>query len=418
MLRIGRTLPPAASPLTFRNLMSGIRALFAGSVELERRQQELQTYFGTKHCFLVSSGKGALALILQALRGLHPDRDQVLIPAFACYSVPSAITRAGLQVQLCDIDLTTLDFDYGQLENKLANPRLLCVLPIHLFGLPADIDRLKQLRRDPAVCIVEDAAQAMGGEWQGKKLGTWGEVGFFSLGRGKALTAVEGGVIITDDDGLARAFARHTAALPECSPGTIVKQIASALALMLLLRPGIFWLPKAMPFLRLGETRYDPHFPMRRFSAFQAGLLAGMEKKLDQLRRTRREHTCFWLKNLSSSIVEKKTAMTSKSEHQDPPDLLRFPVQMPNRQAVDQLLAASEQAGLGLARTYPDAIHGIAQLANQFADQTFPNARRATQELITLPVHGFLTANDRKQLLQLCAHQCQEAQPNCHTSNC
>lgn len=416
-MRIGRTLPPAASPLTFRDLMSGMRALFAGSIELERRHQDLRTYFGTKHCFLVSSGKAALTLILRALRELHPDRDQVLIPAFACYSIPSAITRAGLQVQLCDIDLTTLDFDYDQLENKLANPRLLCVLPIHLFGLPADIDRLKQLRRDPAVYIVEDAAQAMGGEWQGKKLGTQGELGFFSLGRGKALTAVAGGIIITDDDSLAGSLARHTAALPECSPGTIVKQVVSALALMLLLRPGLFWLPKAMPFLRLGETHYDPNFPMHRFSTFQAGLLAGMEEKIGRLRRTRREHIRFWLKNFSNSIVEKKTAMTNKTVHQDPPDLLRFPVHMPSCQVVDQLLAASEQAGLGLARTYPDAIHGIVQLNGQFAGQEFPNARRATQELVTVPVHGFLTVRDRTQLLHLYAQQPKEAQPTCTTSN-
>ena len=417
MLRIGRIQPPAASPLTFLDLMSGIRALFAGSVELDRRQQELQTYFGAKHSFLVSSGKAALTLILQVLRELHPDRDRVLIPAFACYAIPSAIVRAGLKIELCDIDLDTLDFDYGHLENKLADSRLLCVLPVHLFGLPSDIDRLRQLRRDPAVYIVEDAAQTMGGEWQGKKLGTGGEVGFFSLGRGKALTAVEGGIIITADDGLAGALARHTAALPECGPGNIVKQIASALALILLLRPELFWLPKAMPFLRLGETLYDPLFPMRRLSAFQAGLFAGIEKKLDNLRRARREHIRYWIENLPDSMVEKKIAMSNKTLFQDPPDLIRFPVLMPNHQAVDRILAASEQDGLGIARTYPDGIHGIAQLKDQFSDQRLPNARRAAQQIITLPVHSFLTAKDRAQLLQLFVQQRQETQTNCHTSS-
>lgn len=383
-----------------------------GPVALEKRRQELRAFFGTNHCFFVSSGKAALTLILQALKDLHPDRDQVLIPAFACYSVPSAIARAGLTIQLCDIDPATLDFDYDQLEDKLTNPRLLCVLPIHLFGLPADIDRLTQLRRDPAVCIVEDAAQAMGGEWQGRKLGTRGDVGFFSLGRGKALTAVEGGIIITDDDRLARALATHVAMLPACGIGTSVKQLIAAIALMLLLRPELFWIPKAMPFLRLGETRYDPDFPMRRFSAFQAGLLAGIENKLETLRRTRREHIRFWIKNLASSIVDKDTAL------QDPPDLLRFPVRMHNSKAVDRILAASEQAGLGLARTYPDAIHGIPQLCDQLAGQDCPNARRAAQELITLPVHGFLTTNDRARILQVYAQQLQEAESPCNTSSC
>ena len=111
-MRIGRTLPPAAAPLTLRDLISGVRALMIGPVELEKRRQELRAYFGTNHCFLVSSGKAALTLILQALKDVHPDRDQVLIPAFACYSIPSAIARAGLTIQLCDIDPATLDFDY------------------------------------------------------------------------------------------------------------------------------------------------------------------------------------------------------------------------------------------------------------------------------------------------------------------
>jgi len=402
-MRIGRTLPPAASPLTLRDLMSGIRALMNGPVELEKIRQELRAFFGTNHCFFASSGKAALTLILQALKDIHPDRDQVLIPAFACYSIPSAITKAGLTIQLCDIDPATLDFDHDQLEDKLANPRLLCVLPIHLFGLPADIDQLKQLRRDPAVCIVEDAAQAMGGEWQGKKLGTQGDVGFFSLGRGKAITAVEGGIIITDDDRLADVLTTHVATLPDCSIGTSIKQLVSAIALMLLLRPELFWIPKAMPFLRLGETLYDPDFPMRGFSAFQAGLLAGIENNLETLRRTRREHIRFWIKNLSSPIVGENTVL------QDPPDLLRFPVHMPNSHAVDRILAASGHAGLGLARTYPDAIQGIPQLRDQLAGQDCPNARRAAQELITLPVHGFLTTDDRTRILQIYTQHCQEA---------
>ena len=402
-MRIGRTLPPAAAPLTLRDLISGIRALMSGPVELEKRRQELCAFFGTKHCFLVSSGKAALTLILQTLKDVHPDRDQVLIPAFACYSIPSAIARAGLTIQLCDIDPATLDFDYDQLEDKLANPRLLCVLPIHLFGLPADIARLKQLRRDPAVCIVEDAAQAMGGEWQGKKLGTRGDVGFFSLGRGKALTAVEGGIIITDDDRLAEALAPHAATLPECGIGTSVKQLVLAIALMVLLKPELFWIPKSLPFLRLGETIYDPDFPMRGFSAFQAGLLAGIAKKLESLRRTRQEHTLFWSTNLSSPIVGRHTVPL------DPPDLLRFPVHMPDSHAADRILAASGHAGLGLARTYPDAIHGIPQLRDQLAGQDCPNARRVAQELITLPVHGFLTTEDRTRILEIYAQQLQEA---------
>ena len=139
MTRFGRTLPPAAVPISGRDVFGGICGISRGAVELERRRQEFIRYFGMRHCFFVSSGKAALTLILTALKQARPQRDQVLIPALTCYSVPAAIAAAGLQPMLCDIDPATLDFDFDKLPPLLDNPRLLCVLPTHLYGLPAEI---------------------------------------------------------------------------------------------------------------------------------------------------------------------------------------------------------------------------------------------------------------------------------------
>src|SRR5210317_1112301 len=119
-MRIGRTLPPAASPIYIRNILNGFKGLLRGQQQIERFRSELKDFYGVKHCFLVSSGKAALTLILRALHDLYPDRDEVLIPAFICYSVPSAIVRAGLKVKLCDVNPDTLDFDYDQLKELLS----------------------------------------------------------------------------------------------------------------------------------------------------------------------------------------------------------------------------------------------------------------------------------------------------------
>ena len=399
-MRIGRTLPPAAAPLALRDIFAGLQGLVTGARAEEQARQELQDYFQKKHCFLVSSGKAALTLILLALKDLHPDRDQVLIPAFTCYSVPSAIVRADLKIELCDIDLETLDFDFAQLEEKLKNPRLLCVIPTHLFGLPVDVERLRELKHDPAVTIVEDAAQAMGGEWQGRKLGTQGDIGFFSLGRGKALTAVEGGVIITDDEELGENLHAQVARLPDCSIKQTLNHFLYALALMFLLRPEIFWLPRSLPFLRLGETRFDTSFPVYRLSNFQAGLLRGVQHKLFNLRRVRQGNIKVWFERFPRFRVQ-----NIEKQHGVFPDLLRFPFCTGNRKKADLLLQQSTQLGLGLARTYPDAIQGIPELGKQLAGQDAPNARRAAQEIITLPVHGFLTPRDRELIIRLLAEK-------------
>jgi len=395
-MRIGRTLPPAAAPLSLGDIFSGLKGCLHGNRAEKEARQELQEYFHKKHCFLVSSGKAALTLILRALKEMHPGRDQVLMPAFACYSVPSAIVRAGLGIQLCDIDGTTLDYDFAQLEAKLSNPRLLCVISVHLFGLPADVDKLRELPKDPAVTIIEDAAQAMGGEWQGQKLGTRGDVGFFSLGRGKALTAVAGGIILTDNEPLAKAVNAQVAALPAAGSIETATQIIYALALTFLLRPTLFWIPNSLPFLHLGETRFEPSFPLHRLSAFQAGLLSGLRTKIARLRCDRQANIQAWFDNLAGLMVR------GIDKHEGRlPDLLRFPLGMGDAKVVERIVAQSNRLGLGLARTYPDAISSIEELRQQFTDQDFPHARRAAQELLTLPVHGFVSPRDRARIIRL-----------------
>ncbi len=83
-MRVGRTLPPAATPITFKAIVSGFRGIIRGRRELDRFESELKEYFGVEHCFLVSSGKAAFTLILLALKELRPERDEIIIPAFTC----------------------------------------------------------------------------------------------------------------------------------------------------------------------------------------------------------------------------------------------------------------------------------------------------------------------------------------------
>ena len=101
--------------------------------DVGKRESEIREYFGSESVFLVSSGKAALVLILHALSSLR-SRRKVLIPAYTCYSVPSAIVRSGLEIVLCDVNPDTLDFNYDRLE-FLADEETLCVIPTHLFGI-------------------------------------------------------------------------------------------------------------------------------------------------------------------------------------------------------------------------------------------------------------------------------------------
>ena len=407
-MRIGRTIPPAASPIYLKDLLSGLRGFFRGQQEVSRFRQELEDHFGVRHCFLVSSGRAALTIILKALHSMNPDRDEVLIPAFCCYSVPSAIARAGLKVRLCDLDPDTLDFDYGQLGKFIADgtppesgtdrrstvSRLLAVLPVNLFGAAADVERLRNLMKDSSVFIIEDSAQAMAAESNERKLGTRGDIGFFSLGRSKPISVVEGGIIVTNRDDIAVQIESEMKKVPECTLYECIKILLQAMVLMLFQRPSLFWFPKSLPFLRVGDTIYDPNFKIRRMSAVQAGLANNWNTKLSGFERARRAAAKQWKDNLGSAVM-----FPFSSKNGQEPTYIRFPVRIRRLEIWRRILNKSENAGLGIMLTYPDAINRIPEFRDQFGNQDFPTAQSLAREILTIPVHPLLTNRDKKKIV-------------------
>ena len=198
-MRPARTLPPTAAPVGAAALLAALRAVPRGGASAMTIETELAEYLGVRHTFLLSSGKAALTLLLQALKSLRPGRS-VAIPAFTCFSVPAAVVKAGLRPVLVDVDPRTFDFESASLARAFEDPDLLAIVPTHLFGLPADLTRLRRLRGTGPAFIVEDAAQALGVQSStGRRVGGGGDAAIFSLGRGKHLSAGGGGFIATDD---------------------------------------------------------------------------------------------------------------------------------------------------------------------------------------------------------------------------
>ncbi len=429
-MRIGRTLPPAATPIGIREIISGVCGIFRGQQELDRFELELKEHFGVKHCFLVSSGKAAFTLILLALKESSPDRDEVLIPAFTCYSVPSSVVRAGLRIRLCDLRVDSLDFDFAQLSAMLSGAppprtdvrpavgasdspvetrdhaetsgnsikRVLAVVPTHLFGYPADVARLRKLNRDPGVTIVEDAAQAMGETREGRKIGTLADVSFFSLGRGKAFSVVEGGVVLTNRDDFAEGLNRLVSHLPRYGLLPLLNVFFKAAALVVLLNPRLFWVPRSMPFLKLGETLFEPHFPVLRMSSFQAGLAKNWRGRLEKLRDVRKKKVNRWIAILEASRTHGSNFLRSRSL-----GLLRFPLRVSDRKKRESLLRESARMGLGIMPVYPTSINAIPELRGKIEGGAFPGAESCAKELVTLPTHEYLTEDDITELSSLIA---------------
>ncbi len=162
-------------------------------------EEELADFFGADHAVLTTSGTVALALGLMAVgvgRG-----DEVIVPDFTFVATANAVLLAGGVPTLVDIRSEDLTIDPEEVE-KAITARTKAILPVHLNGRRADMESLAELAEKFGLVIVEDAAQALGSRWDGRYLGTEGEVGCFSLATTKIITTGQGGFVLTNDASL------------------------------------------------------------------------------------------------------------------------------------------------------------------------------------------------------------------------
>jgi perosamine synthetase len=168
-------------------------------------------YVGVPHAAAASSCTTALHLAVRAL-GLRPG-DEVIVPAFTWVSTANVVEYDGARAVFCDVSLDTFNLNVPQLES-LVTERTVGIIPVHLFGLCADMDPVLEFARKHGLWVIEDAACAFGGWQHGRHAGTMGDVGAFSFHPRKSITTGEGGMLTTakpELDSLFRSLRDHGA---------------------------------------------------------------------------------------------------------------------------------------------------------------------------------------------------------------
>ncbi|HUZ03175.1 MAG TPA: aminotransferase class I/II-fold pyridoxal phosphate-dependent enzyme, partial [Thermomicrobiaceae bacterium] len=162
-------------------------------------ERKFAAFTGAPHAAAASSCTTALHLAVTAL-GLKPG-DEVIVPAFTWVSTANVVEYMGATPIFCDIDLTTFNIDVARVE-PLITDRTVGLIPVHLFGLPADMIPLLELAKSHGLWIIEDAACGLGASYHGRHVGTFGEMGCFSFHPRKSITTGEGGMVTSTDAGL------------------------------------------------------------------------------------------------------------------------------------------------------------------------------------------------------------------------
>lgn len=212
-------VPIARTSLTEQEIESVLGPLRSGWLvqgpKVREFEEKWSRFTGAMHSIAVTSCTTALHLSLAAM-GFGPG-DEAIVPAFTWIATANVVEHLGGKVVFGDIDLNTFNLDVEPLAQKITS-RTKAILPVHLFGLAADMDPIIQLAKQHGLWIVEDAACGFGSRYYGRHVGTLGNTGCFSFHPRKAITTGEGGMITTHSDALAEKLRRlrdHGAAISD-----------------------------------------------------------------------------------------------------------------------------------------------------------------------------------------------------------
>lgn len=350
-------------PITVVKIDPGVEALIAEVLSsgrlaqgpmVERFESLVAEMCGTRHAVAVSNGTVSLVAALQAA-GIGPG-DQVITSPFTFVASVNAILESGAEVRFADIDPVTFNMSPDALATRITD-RTAAVMPVHLYGQAADMQSIMDVIGDRDLPVIEDAAQAHGAESGGRRVGSFG-LGSFSFYATKNVSTGEGGAVTTDDDVIADR-------------------------LRLLRNQGM-----------RERYVYEVAGHNYRMTELQAAVGIPQLERLEEINATRRRNAAALTEGLASApgIVTPAVREGATSVwHQ-------YTIRVTSDSAVDRdaMVEGLEKAGVGCGVYYPRAAYDYdCYRSNPLVDaEPCPEAERAAHEVVSLPVHPYLSDND------------------------
>jgi dTDP-4-amino-4,6-dideoxygalactose transaminase len=267
--------------------------------------------------------------------------------------------------------------------------RVLCLVAAHLFGFLDDGEMFRKAARKTGAFVMDDAAQALGGQRDGVPAGMAGDVGIYSLGRGKALPLGEGGVVVSNNPVISDALQSEMDNLPHAETSPVSGGLKLA-ATSVLLNPQLYWMPNALPFLKLGITEYDPSFPIARLSRLTAAMLEETVGWVATLNRVRTDNAC----EITAALAGVSSFTVLRPPSGCDSTYIRLPVLAASRHLRDRGVAALRAAGIGATAMYPGALCDLEALKPHLLGSHCAGAEEVAARLLTLPTNPLLCKRD------------------------
>ncbi len=322
--------------------------------KVQELEQKIARYHGLGYAVGVASGTDALMLALRAA-DIGPS-DEVITTAFTFFATVEAILYVGARPVFVDIDPETYNINPDLIEQAITD-RTKAILPVHLYGLPAPMDRIMQIAQKHSLVVIEDCAQAFGASINGKKVGSFGLAGCYSFYPSKNLGGFgDGGMVVTSSEDMARR----------------IRSLRNHASEAGYLHKGIGY-----------NSRLDE---------LQAALLLVRLKRIDRDNALRAEKARYYTERLSS-LVQCPTVPEGYTHvfHQ-------YTIRHPER---DRLREALRQEGIASVVYYPVPLHLQEPLKElNYREGSLPETERAAREVLSLPMHPFLTTTEQGRVCE------------------
>jgi len=342
-----------------------------------------------------ASGTAALAAALLAVlaksqKSFKSGQAEILLPAYGCPDLISAAVFAGVKPVLVDLEAERPWLDLPSLVSAISD-NTIAIVAVDLFGISERWTQLRALADQHQLVLIEDSAQYFPG---GDEQVAWqGDMVVLSFGRGKPVSLLGGGAVLTKKEALYKHLPTRPA-VPESWQQHVLFSLKSSLY-NVMIAPRLYWILKALPFLHLGETRYHPLHSIDAMESIRTRMLAGniIRYQNDAGAVVRHERISSMLDTLNT-INNLPKACGSQVNHR----LLRYPL-LVEAEFRDTAYRRFYRAGFGVSVLYPTdlvKIAGLEFLAVQ--GQRFPNAEAFAVRLLTLPTYADFSEKDIKKI--------------------
>ncbi|WP_127579937.1 DegT/DnrJ/EryC1/StrS family aminotransferase [Paenibacillus koleovorans] len=329
--------------------------------EVKQFEEAMARYCGVKYAIGVANGTDALLLVLDAL-GIGPG-DEVITSPFTFFASAEVISQVGARPVFVDIDPNTYNIDVDQLK-KAITPRTKAIIPVHIFGQPADLDKIMELAKSQEIAVIEDACQAIGATLNENKVGSIGKAGCFSFFPTKNLGGYgDGGIVVTNDDVLADRIRT----------------------------------------LRVHGSKKKYYHDMigynSRLDTLQAALLLVKLEKIDDWNQARREKAQYYSESFSSLPIKTPTVKSGREAV--------FHLYVIESEARDDLQLELTEKGIASGVYYPVPLH-LQHVYNDLGYKAgdFPVSEAVSKRVLALPLYPEMTMDQQDYIIDTIANFC------------